>query len=140
MILLFHALVSWYLLGMIWTIQLVHYPSFLSIDGAYFSKFHRFHQRQMFYLVGPAMILELLTGAWLLWQKPGSVFVLLFFVVRLLWGFTFFVSVPIHEKLVKNGFDRKCVEKLISTNWPRTCLWTIKSTLLFTFIVLRGHL
>ncbi len=86
------------------------------------------------------MILELLTGAWLLWQNPGSIFALLLLVVLLLWGFTFFVSVPFHEKLVKNGFDRKCIQKLISTNWPRTFLWTIKAAVLFTYIALRGDL
>lgn len=63
-----------------------------------------------------------------------SVFVGQFFekviliLVVLIWLSTFFIQVPIHQKLlVKKDFF--LIEKLNRTNWIRTILWSIKIVL-----------
>ena len=48
------------LTGLIWTVQLVHYPSFQFIEKDSFVEFEKFHQRKISILVIPLMILEVL--------------------------------------------------------------------------------
>jgi len=120
--------------GIIWLIQLLHYPSFLQIDKSLFFDFHAKHTNMMTVLVGPIMIGELLLSLYLsqnferFWLIQTSLAIILF-------ALTFLVSVPIHNQLA-NGFDENLIRKLISTNWPRTIIWTIKAVLLISQIVL----
>ena len=119
--------------GIIWLIQLLHYPSFLQIDKSLFFDFHAKHTNMMTVLVGPIMIGELLLSLYLsqnferFWLIQTSLAIILF-------ALTFLVSVPIHNQLA-NGFDENLIRKLISTNWPRTIIWTIKAVLLISQIV-----
>lgn len=46
-----------------------------------------------------------------------------------LWGLTFLVSVPIHNRLAA-GQQPRLVAQLVMTNWPRTLIWTAKSAML----------
>ena len=50
-----HAAATWYLVGLIWTIQVVHYPSFSSIDPATYSTFQSSHMTRMGAIVGPIL-------------------------------------------------------------------------------------
>ena len=44
-----------------------------------------------------------------------------------IWASTFFLSVPCHEKLARDGFTEETVRKLIISNWMRTLVWTGRS-------------
>jgi hypothetical protein len=123
---LFTSLIcSAYMFGVIWLIQLIHYPAFFSIEPAKFVDFHRRHSAVMGFLVAPAMILELLAALWLVSLNMNGWSVINLVLVLALWGLTFFVSVPLHNKLAK-GFKLDVIHKLVSTNWPRTSIWTAK--------------
>lgn len=115
---------SIYMIGVIWLIQLIHYPSFLYIDQSQFILFHQKHTIMMTILVGPVMLFELCTSVYLS-QSLQSVWLIQAGLVTLLFGLTFLVSVPIHNELAKKH-NRKLIRKLILTNWPRTILWTLK--------------
>ena len=117
---------SFYMLGVIWIVQLILYPSFLSTDPKLFEKLHARHTAAMGFLVGPAMILELITASLLIAVELNTFALTNLIIVILLWILTFFISVPLHNRLV-NGFDEKTTKKLISTNWPRTALWSMKA-------------
>lgn len=116
---------SAYMFGVIWLIQLIHYPAFAFIEPAKFVDFHKRHSTVMGILVGPVMILELLTGLWLLSLNMNSWSVVNLVLVLALWGLTFLVSVPLHNQLA-TGFKLDVIHKLFSTNWPRTLIWTAK--------------
>ena len=61
--LFFLNVISAFLLtGVIWTIQLVHYPSFHFIDKLSFTNFHNFHERRISIIVMPLMLIELITS------------------------------------------------------------------------------
>ena len=47
-----------------------------------------------------------------------------FAIVLVCWILTFFVSVPLHRKIEQNDISRVTRQKLITTNWPRTILWS----------------
>ncbi len=116
---------SSYMLAIIWLIQLIHYPSFLHINENEFKDFHAKHTQIMGFLVGPIMVLELIISCMQLSTGVNASSISLLIIVLCLWFFTFFVSVPIHNKL-SGGFQKTLIQKLILTNWLRTLLWTIK--------------
>ncbi len=111
------------LTGVIWTIQLVHYPSFRFIPEEDFRGFHRRHTLSVSVIVIPLMLAEL---ALTFIAFPG---ILPATCTAIAWLSTFLVQVPIHRKLEK-GKDDRAIERLILTNWVRTAAWTAKATLL----------
>lgn len=134
-----NLLVAAILTGLIWTIQVVHYPAFRYVGTAHFIEFQHRHMRNISYLVIPLMLIEVILGIWLQWNTRGkdaaievaSVNGLLF----LIWLVTFAVSSPIHSQLATQGFDLALINKLISTNWIRTLAWTCRTGILAIIMV-----
>ena len=125
---------SYFLTGLIWIVQRVHYPSFHYIEEKKFTDFQEFHSKHITRIVMPVMFIELITAFILILAKDLSTFGFLFFVcnfflVVIIWLSTFFFSVPCHNKLARIK-DSKTVEKLINTNWLRTICWSLKSAML----------
>ena len=118
------------LFGLIWTIQLVHYPAFRYVAEEQFNSFQKMHSFNITLFVAPLMIFELLAAGFLLVAPSISLSqAILFLIVLLIWMSTFFLSVPYHNTLSK-GKDERVIEKLILTNWIRTILWTLKLILI----------
>ncbi|MBX9767094.1 MAG: hypothetical protein K2X47_07480 [Bdellovibrionales bacterium] len=118
------------LTGLIWTIQILHYPCFDRVSGAGFEEFHLFHTRRITFLVLPLMILDLASGIALVVYFPDSELMKInLLAVLMIWMVTFFISVPIHQRL-SNEKSTVAIRRLISTNWLRTALWSARSCLL----------
>lgn len=117
-----------YMVGVILTVQLVHYPLMNWVEPAPFREFHAAHSRQMTWVVLLPMVVEIGTSGWLALQPFNSVPRWLlwagFALAVLTWAATFFISVPLHGKL-SNGFDASAHQALVRTNWIRTVLWTL---------------
>ena len=134
--LFFLNVISAFLLtGVIWTIQIVHYPSFHYIDKLSFTNFHNFHERRISIIVMPLMLIELITSIVLFINNIWSIiFALNLLIVGLIWCSTFFVQVPIHSILSEKK-DKNLIEKLVNTNWIRTFLWSIRMLLIIDEII-----
>ena len=134
--LFFLNVISAFLLtGVIWTIQIVHYPSFHYIDKLSFTNFHNFHERRISIIVMPLMLIELITSIALYIHNMWSIiFALNLLIVGLIWYSTFFVQVPIHSILSEKK-DKNLIEKLVNTNWIRTFLWSIRMLLIIDEII-----
>ena len=123
----------WAMTGVIWVIQLVHYPIFDSIDrGVDDELWRRFgdrHRRSISFVVGPFMLAEGLTGLWLVADPPGDIARTLPLVALVLmavaYGTTAFISVPLHERLT-DRFEPDAHHRLVTTNWIRTAAWTAR--------------
>ncbi len=134
---------TWAMTGVIWVIQLVHYPIFDAVDrGTDDELWQRFgdrHRRAISLVVGPFMLVEGVTGIWLVAAPPGSLSVLLPLLAGLLmavaYGTTAFVSVPLHEHLTAS-FDAEAHRRLVSTNWIRTGAWTARAFVVSVIAVL----
>ncbi|TGM06161.1 hypothetical protein [Leptospira jelokensis] len=127
---LVHLIVCSMMVILIWVIQILHYPSFYFIEPSQFSKFHSFHSNRITWLVAPIMGIELFTAMALIYHFSNSILFQINLVgVLVLWGLTFFVSVPIHNKL-KFGKEEHQIKRLIQTNWFRTMLWSFRLILL----------
>ena len=122
-----------YLTGLIWTVQLVHYPSFGLVPKAAWAAFHAAHTRRMSYVVLAPMVLELGLAIGLAWAGrrllPGAAGWWSLGLVGLAWAVTFFISVPFHNRLAQ-GFDYIAIDGLTRTNWLRTLAWTVRMGLL----------
>ena len=119
--------ITFTLLGLIWTIQWVHYPSFYYISKAQFNAFEKFHTQKITWIVAPLMVVEFFVSALLLFLLETSLkYQIGFTLVVLIWLCTFFLSVPCHKKLMLS-MDEKVIQRLIVTNWWRTILWSVKA-------------
>lgn len=124
--------------GLIWFVQIVHYPLMGSVGSDFFSAYESKHTFQTTLVVMPVMLLELFTGFALVFGR-GSQFSLMgsleisMILLGLIWASTFFLQVPLHQQLV-NGFDTAAHQKLVNSNWIRTVLWSARAILLL-FVV-----
>ena len=120
-----NLLVTWALFGLIWVVQLVHYPTFEFVDNQNFLAFHQHHTSSITFIVMPLMLIELGLGIYLATQQP-PIYLGPMILIGLIWLSTFFIQVPIHNAL-GGGKDSSLIQKLVNTNWIRTILWTIKA-------------
>ena len=63
---MFHFISTGIMVGVIWIIQLVHYPTFLYIDKQKYFNFQKFHMSKVSYIVMPTMTVELISGIYML--------------------------------------------------------------------------
>lgn len=132
-LLLTNLAVTLYLVGLIWFVQLVHYPLFDGVGAGGFAAYEARHAYWTGVVVAPAMLIELATAIVLVWRRPvglaGWTMPLGFAAVVALWAVTFLVSVPQHTVLA-DGFDADAHGVLVHTNWIRTALWTARGGLM----------
>ncbi|MCU0497913.1 MAG: hypothetical protein MUF87_11220 [Anaerolineae bacterium] len=125
--------------GVIWTIQLVHYPLFNRVGLEAFRDYQIAHMNAITLLVMPLMLIELITAFLLALtppsQTPSILMWVAFGLVGVVWMMTAFVQVPLHNQLA-NGFDQAIYQALVNTNWVRTIAWSARSGLLLYLI---GH-
>ena len=138
-ILLINIFSAFFATGLIWTIQLVHYPSMHFVSRDKFELFHYFHQLRISIIAMPLMAIELITTIILFMQnidnESSLIFKINLIIVTLIWFSTFFIQVPLHQKLSK-GKKNSLIDKLVLTNWFRTVLWTLRSILIIFFLYL----
>ena len=118
-----------YMTGVIWLIQLVHYPSFFFVEGTRFREFSILHQNRMGFIVGGPMLVELFTACYSLFFDQSFLIILAMILLAIIWYVTFFVSVPLHSKLSR-GWDEVSCKRLVQTNWWRTMGWSLRLVIL----------
>jgi len=128
-----HAGATCFMAGLIWFVQIVHYPLMAAVHKDSFASYERQHQRLTTLIVGPAMLVEavcaglITTGLVSVSASPATRWVAAAMLV-VIWISTFFVQVPLHGRL-QNGFDPLLMRRLIVTNWVRTLLWSTRAVL-----------
>ncbi len=140
-ILYLHLLATAAMTGLIWFVQIVHYPMFADVPPEAFLLYEVEHQFRTSFVVIPFMTLELLTGLYLVFRIGGrflegreeKIVQLAFVLLVLIWGSTFFIQVPLHEQLALNA-DTAVIDQLVSTNWIRTISWSLRSVLLLMLV------
>lgn len=122
-----HLAATWYMTGVIWLIQSVHYPMMGKV-GSTFDDCQKFHLSRMGMLVGPPMMTELATAGFLAWSLRSPVWYFGLALLICIWISTFLVQVPLHNRLAC-GFDFRTHSALVRSNWLRTVLWTFRAVL-----------
>ena len=124
--------------GLIWFVQIVHYPLFARVGAVEFVGYEQAHQRLTGFVVAPLMLVELATAiALAVWLRPADFPPLLawmgLILVGVIWLSTFLIQVPQHEVL-GNGFEINAHGLLVASNWIRTIAWTARAALLLWVI------
>ncbi len=122
-----------FMTGLIWLIQLVHYPLFAQVGRDEFVNYEDMHRRMITPVVGPVMLLELVTTMGLLVKRPETMPAWAAWtglgLAALIWLSTALLQVPEHGVL-SNGFNTAAHQRLVSTNWLRTVAWSLRSLLM----------
>ncbi len=114
------------LVGLIWVIQLIVYPSFKYIAEEKWQSFHQLHSHRISCIVTWLMPLELILALLIISNSETSVLALFSLALLVIvWLSTFLLQVPAHNKLSKTR-SPKVVLFLINSNWLRTIAWTLK--------------
>lgn len=123
--------------GLIWLIQVVQYPLMAEVGAEQFVRYEQEHCNRITPVVMPLMTVELLTALWLAWKPvPGYAGTLWLATVGVLaiWASTFFIQVPVHNRLCV-AFDADLHRRLVQSNWIRTVLWSVRSVLMFRVLL-----
>jgi len=132
-VLLIQAVASGAMCGVIWFVQVVHYPLFARGDGDRSREYAVENQARTSRVVIPLMAAEaaaaLVIAVWPpagIGRGPAVAGVALLAVA---WGSTFLVQVPLHARLARDGHVPETVATLVRSNWIRTVAWTARAVL-----------
>ncbi|MFO0863575.1 MAG: hypothetical protein U0744_02760 [Gemmataceae bacterium] len=136
-VLLVHVASTLFMSGLIWFVQIVHYPLFAATGTAEFPSYEERHARLTTWVVGPPMLLESATAILLLWHRPpgisNSILVAGLALGEKIWISTAFLQVPCHNRLT-HGFQTETHVRLVATNWIRTAAWTLRAFLVLAML------
>lgn len=128
-VLLANAASTLFMVGVIWFVQVVHYPLLARGAGPGFAGLAADHQRLTGYVVGPPMVVEAVTALALLAWPPDGVSEVQAGIgvalVALIWASTALRQVPRHRELAR-GFDAEAHRRLVAGNRLRTAAWTAR--------------
>ena len=130
---LLHIGSTLYMVGLIWFVQLVHYPLHGSVGSEEFVLYQQRHMQWTSFAVGPAMLIEAGTTVFLCfyphktfpsWSVYSGLGLLL-----LIWLSTALFQVPFHNQLLSE-FNASVHNHLVLSNWIRTFGWTLRGILI----------
>jgi hypothetical protein len=128
-----HLACTLVMVGLIWFVQVVHYPLMAGVGRERFREYERLHQSRTTWVVAGPMLLEAITAAALVWLRPGLLlspeFAIAAILLAIIWISTAWLQVPLHERLAE-GFDASLIERLVRSNWIRTWGWSARAVLL----------
>jgi len=124
---------TWMMVGVIWMVQVVHYPMLAGYSALVPSAAATEHQRRITPVVGVPMAAEGITSLVLLVDRPPTMGVAAAWASAVLLGIallsTITIQVPLHGRLAA-GHDDEVARRLVTTNWVRTIAWTARGIVL----------
>ena len=133
-ILLICLFFSLYGVGMIWVLQLNHYPLYANVGRDAFSGYVAAHNERLLFPVILPSVLAFAGSLALALRHPPQVpdwsvwlVVCLNAVIAVSTGR---VQGPAHSALAREGYSAPLVRKVLTTNWLRTAAWTANGVLL----------
>lgn len=136
-----HLAATMFMVGLIWFVQVVHYPLMAAVGEQQFVAYEDRHRTLTGMVVGPPMAVEGVTTLLLFFAPPDGVGRTLPLVAGLVLvvvlGSTVLVQVPLHGRLSR-GFESAAARRLVTTNWVRTVGWSARGGL--AIVMLARHL
>ncbi len=136
-----HAAATWTMVGVIWFVQLVHYPLLGGPGRAAepgFAAYQRENTRRTAWVVVLPMLTEALTAlALVALAVPGVPRAAAWTGLALLvviWLSTALLQVPRHGRL-ERGYDAAAHRALVRSNWLRTIAWSARGVLVVWLLV-----
>ncbi|MEM7139607.1 MAG: hypothetical protein AAF548_01165 [Actinomycetota bacterium] len=132
-----HLLATVAMGGLIWFVQVVHYPLFAAVGDNRFVAYEHDHTRRTAWVVGPFMAVEGVTALVLLGSPIEGVRLLAFVGAALLAAVhasTVLLQVPAHRRLSSEA-DPTVMRRLVATNWIRTVGWSARSVVAMAIVL-----
>jgi hypothetical protein len=124
-LLLTHAAATLFMVGLIWFVQIVHYPLAAEVGNAAFAGYQHQHARRTGWVVAMPMLAEVGTTVALVWYLGGALAWAGLVLLAVVWMSTGVWQVPAHRAL-ERGFDAAIHRRLLRTNWVRTAAWSAR--------------
>jgi hypothetical protein len=143
-ILVVHLVATAYMTGIVWFCQATHYALMPRIPMANLQGYAAAHTVGASWVIAPVMLVELLTGGWLLYSRlqSGWTWTLEPILLALnglllldIWAVTGGISVPAHQQLRSTDWatttnaealSSQCIQRLLWSNQIRVALWTMR--------------
>lgn len=138
-----HALATLAMTGLIWFVQVVHYPLMREVGTDAFAAYERRHLRRTTIVVCPLMLVELATAVVIVIRSSSpSIDPMLAWsglvLLLVIWASTASLQVPCHRRL-ESGFDAAVHARLVRTNWLRTVAWSARSVIAVWMLIDAAH-
>ncbi len=137
LILLANVASTWAMVGLIWFVQIVHYPLFGLVGQGEFAEYEHRHKILTTRVVLPLMLTELASASALCLWCPEAVSPYVawigFGLIALIWLSTIFVQIPAHQSLSK-AFSNYHHRILVTSNWIRTVAWSVRGLLVLVMV------
>jgi len=123
-----------YNVGVIWVLQLNHYPLYAQVGQGEFQAYLVAHNQRILLPIVLPGIIAFASSLLLLWRRPveapkWSVWVVIVLNAAILLS-TILAQGPAHNALARDGYSEALIQRIITTNWLRTVAWTINGVLL----------
>ena len=134
LLLLFCLFFTLYNTGVIWVLQLNHYPLYAKVGQREFRDYMTSHNGRILLPIVLPSIAAFISSLLLLWQRPVEIPNWSVWLVNALNAATllstFFVQGPAHNALARDDYSEILIRRIITTNWLRTVAWTVNGLLL----------
>lgn len=122
--------------GVLWFIQLVHFPLINEMPAKNMVNNGYYHMQKILGIINLLFIIDFITIVFLLLLVNSDLSATLMLINILIFLFTVILTritfLPIHQNLSKNP-NSFLISKLINLNWIRTLVWSLK--VLFMLII-----
>ena len=127
-ILAVHAAATLAMAGLIWFVQIVHYPLMAAVGHREFVSYEQAHTRRTTSVVGPLMLAEAATAGMIAVATPDFLRLAGVALLGVIWLSTAALQVPLHRRL-SSGKDDAAIAALVRGNWIRTVAWTVRGVI-----------
>ena len=134
---------TWFMTGLIWFVQVVHYPLYDRIGAQNFCIYERDHCALTTMVVAPVMVVELFSAILLVVARPKSLGLTEvlsgLLLLGIIWISTLFIADNYHGQL-STGFSGEPYKALLAANWLRTVCWSLRGALVIHVLEKHGSL
>ena len=133
-----------FMTGLIWFVQIVHYPLFAAVGADVIKEYAAVHANRTTFVVMAPMLIELGTAVLLVMMRPAEGTIGLSMtslegitslaLVGIIFCSTAFLQVPDHDTIQRTG-SMAAVTHLVRSNWIRTIVWSARSVLLGNVLI-----
>lgn len=127
--LLFNLISTLLIAGILWFVQLVHYPLFNEMPAKNMVNYGYYHMQKISGIINLLFIIDFITIVFLLLLVNSDlsatlmlINISIFLFIVILTRITF---LPIYQQISKNP-NSILITKLINLNWIRTLVWSLK--------------
>ncbi|MCA9090875.1 MAG: hypothetical protein KDA90_19815 [Planctomycetaceae bacterium] len=133
---LIHLASTLYMVGLIWFVQIVHYPLLAIVGRSEFLIYEQEHVKWTTWVVSP-MLFEFGTSLLLIWSRPRGIPAWTAWaglsLLVMIWLSTVLIQVPCHRRL-EQGYESEVHRRLVDSNWIRTICWSLRGALVIWMV------